>query len=106
MDVNHLASNKRTTPEATQLSQKKTKQDEHNPGSVQKNKKALVVSLFKDPLGIEFWLGFQAMEQIATNEGKEPININIPLEDLILMGHTPEEAQEVLTAKTAFPRII
>ena len=106
MDINHLAKNKCTTPEATQLSQKKTKQDENSPRSIQKNKQALSISLFKDPSEVEFWLGFQAMEQIVLSKGREPIAINIPLEDLILMGHTPGEAQEILTAKTSFPRDI
>ena len=62
MDVDHLARNKRTIPEATQFSQKKTKQDKCSPGSVKKNKQTLIIFLFKDPLGVEFWLEFQAME--------------------------------------------
>ena len=58
MNVDTLARIKRTTPEATQLSQKKTKQDKRSLGSVKKNKQTLTISLFKDPQEVEFWLGF------------------------------------------------
>jgi hypothetical protein len=62
MDMDNLAGSKRTTPETTQLSQKKTKQDQRSLGSEKKNKHALSISLFKDPKGVELWLGFPVME--------------------------------------------
>ena len=61
--------------------------------------------MFKDPKEVEFWLGFPVMEQLAISEGKDPITIDTPLEDLVLMGHTQGEAQEILSAKMSFLRV-
>ena len=107
MDVDNPTRIKRTTPEAAQTSQKKTKQDNRNSGSEKHfNKIALPISLFQDPQQTEFWLRFPTMEQIAKNEGREPYTIDTPLEDLIHMGYIPEEAQELLTTKISFPRVV
>lgn len=45
------------------------------------------------------------MEQLAISEGKDWITIDTPLEDLLLMGHTQGEAQEMLLAKMSFLRV-
>lgn len=104
MDVDYLVGNKRTILEIAQFSQSNSKQDQRSSRSVKKSKQALLISLFKDPKEVEFWLEFPIMEQLAISEGKDPITIDTPLEDLVLMEHTQGEAQEILSAKMSFPR--
>jgi hypothetical protein len=105
MDVDNPAGTKCTTPETAQLSHNTSKQDQCSSRSVKKSKQALSISLFKDSKEVELWLGFPAMEQLVINEGKDPITIDTPLEDLILMGFIQGEAQESLSTKMSFLRV-
>lgn len=45
------------------------------------------------------------MELLAQEEGKEPIIIDTPLTDLVAMGYLQEEARELQTSYTSFPRV-
>ena len=45
------------------------------------------------------------MEQLAKEEGKAPISIDIPLNDLVAMEYLQEEAKEIQTSYTSFSRV-
>ena len=74
MEVDTMTTNKRNKPTGEWNTQKKSKQD-------------IAISLFRNPTQPEFWLGFQVMEQIAKEEGRAPISIDIPLTDLVAMEY-------------------
>ena len=93
MEVDTMPTNKRSKPIGEKNTQKKFKQD-------------IAISLFRNPTQPEFWLRFQAMEQLAKEEGRAPISINIPLTDLVAMGHLQEEAKELRTSYTSYPRVL
>ena len=52
MEVDIMTTNKKSKRIGEKNTQKKSKQD-------------IAISLFRDPIQSEFWLGFQAMEQLA-----------------------------------------
>ena len=92
MEVDTMATNKRSKPIGEKNTQKKSKQD-------------IAISLFRNPTQPEFWLGFQAMEQLAKEEGRAPISIDIPLTNLVAMGSLQEEARELQISYTSYPRV-
>lgn len=86
-------SNKRTTEAQTTSNQKKSK-GTYKP-----------MSLYRDPSLIELWYGFPVMESLAYDAGLPPLVTTRTLDELTQLGYRPSEAQELLSARMAFPRI-
>jgi hypothetical protein len=53
----------------------------------------------------DIWLGFQAMELLAINNGIPPQDVHTSIRKLIRRGYRKNEAAEIHIAKISFPRI-
>ena len=92
MEVDTMATNKRSKPIGEKNTQKKSKQD-------------IAIFLFRNPIQPEFWFGFQVVEQLAKEEGRASLSIDMPLIDLVAMGYLQQEARELQTSYISYPRV-
>ena len=53
----------------------------------------------------KLWLGFSAMEEIAKDAGKEPINYRYSMNELLKLGYMEKEAQELQETRISFPHV-
>jgi hypothetical protein len=97
IDAPHASSQKRFTDKDTTsktANRKKNKTD----------KPTINVSV-PDQRPLRYWLGFSYMEQIAIDRNLLECTNNEPPEDLMAKGYIKTEAEEMLQAIVAFPRV-
>jgi hypothetical protein len=74
-------------------------------GKKNKPDKPTIIVSVPDQRPPRYWLGFSYMEQIAIDRNLPECTNSEPLEDLMTKGYTKTEAEEMLQAIVAFPRV-